>query len=126
MVNSMTGFAALKGAGEGARWSWEVRSVNARGLDIRLRLPEGLEDLEQVVRKTLTDNLARGNVTLGLRLQADAAATATVAVAPAASSTRGRCAASAAKTKPLAAKMAANKPSTSGCITGATALLCSG
>ncbi len=77
MVNSMTGFAALKGAGEGARWSWEVRSINARGLDIRLRLPEGLEDLEQVVRKILTDNLARGNVTLGLRLQADAAATAT-------------------------------------------------
>ncbi len=74
MVNSMTGFASLKGSEEGARWSWEIRSVNARGLDLRLRLPEGLDDLEQVVRKALSEYLARGNVTLGLRLQCEAEA----------------------------------------------------
>jgi len=68
MVNSMTGFAALKGSLEGARWHWEVRSVNARGLDIRLRLPEGLGDLEQVLRKSLTSEVTRGNITLSLRL----------------------------------------------------------
>lgn len=67
----MTGFAALKGEGHGARWSWEMRSVNARGLDIRMRLPEGLDDLEQFARKTLSAKLTRGNVTLNLRLQAD-------------------------------------------------------
>ena len=38
-VHSMTGFARVDGAGEGYRWTWEVRSVNGKGLDIRLRLP---------------------------------------------------------------------------------------
>ena len=73
MVNSMTGFAALKGAGHGASWAWEVRSVNARGLDLRLRLPEGLDDLEITVRKAFSEKLTRGNVSLGLRLQSNAA-----------------------------------------------------
>jgi len=76
MVNSMTGFAALKGAGHGARWAWEVRSVNARGLDLRLRLPDGLDDLETVLRKALGAKLARGNVTLGLRMQSDTGSSA--------------------------------------------------
>jgi uncharacterized protein (TIGR00255 family) len=73
MVNSMTGFAALKGAGHGASWAWEVRSVNARGLDLRLRLAEGLDDLEITVRKAFSEKLTRGNVSLGLRLQSNAA-----------------------------------------------------
>jgi uncharacterized protein (TIGR00255 family) len=73
MVNSMTGFAALKGAGHGVSWAWEVRSVNARGLDLRLRLPEGLDDLEITVRKAFSEKLTRGNVSLGLRLQSNAA-----------------------------------------------------
>ncbi|NQW14521.1 MAG: YicC family protein [Rhodobacter sp.] len=73
MANSMTGFAALKGAGHGASWAWEVRSVNARGLDLRLRLPEGLDDLEITVRKAFSEKLTRGNVSLGLRLQSNAA-----------------------------------------------------
>ncbi|MFT5160382.1 MAG: hypothetical protein ACI861_002668 [Paracoccaceae bacterium] len=72
MVNSMTGFAALKGSIEGAHWAWEARSVNARGLDIRLRLPEGLGDLEALVRKTLSAALTRGNVSLSLRLTREA------------------------------------------------------
>ena len=76
MVNSMTGFAARKGSGHGARWAWEMRSVNARGLDIRLRLPEGLDDLEVVVRKALGAALARGSIAVGLRLQADGNAVA--------------------------------------------------
>jgi uncharacterized protein (TIGR00255 family) len=69
----MTGFAALKGAGHGVSWAWEVRSVNARGLDLRLRLPEGLDDLEITVRKAFSEKLTRGNVSLGLRLQSNAA-----------------------------------------------------
>lgn len=73
MVNSMTGFAALKGAGHGVSWAWEVRSVNARGLDLRLRLAEGLDDLEITVRKAFSEKLTRGNVSLGLRLQSNAA-----------------------------------------------------
>jgi uncharacterized protein (TIGR00255 family) len=72
----MTGFAALKGSAGGTRWNWEVRGVNGRGLDLRLRLPEGLDDLEQVLRKDLTDKLARGNVSVTLRLTAEATGTA--------------------------------------------------
>jgi uncharacterized protein (TIGR00255 family) len=73
MVNSMTGFAALKGSIDGARWAWEVRSVNARGLDLRLRLPEGMDDLEATVRKAFSAALTRGNVSVNLRLHSDAA-----------------------------------------------------
>ena len=40
---SMTGFARVDGAGEGYRWTWEVRSVNGKGLDIRLRVPPGFD-----------------------------------------------------------------------------------
>jgi len=86
MVNSMTGFAALNGALSGqdgdqngaSKWRWEARSVNARGLDLRLRLPEGLGDLESVLRKALQARLVRGSVSVGLRVQratGDSAAT---------------------------------------------------
>lgn len=63
----MTGFASAQGAGEGHEWSWELRSVNGKGADLRLRLPE-LEGLEPVLRKRLTQVVARGNVSLSLRL----------------------------------------------------------
>ena len=69
-VRSMTGFAARQGSDvEGRGWSWEVRSVNARGLDLRLRLPEGVDGLEPAARKALTETVRRGAVTLSLRLE---------------------------------------------------------
>ncbi|WP_316249262.1 YicC/YloC family endoribonuclease [Roseicyclus sediminis] len=67
-IASMTGFATLEGAAPGLRWSWEIRGVNGRGLDLRLRLPDGLGALEAPLRKLLSDKIARGSVTLGLRL----------------------------------------------------------
>lgn len=42
-LTSMTGFADLAGGAEGVAWTWEARSVNGRGLDLRLRLPEGID-----------------------------------------------------------------------------------
>ncbi|MDE4175034.1 YicC family protein [Phaeobacter sp. PT47_59] len=67
-VNSMTGFASAQG-GQGAHsWSWEIRSVNAKGLDLRLRIPDWLEGLEPFVRATLSKSLARGNVSVSLRM----------------------------------------------------------
>ena len=42
----MTGFATREGAAPGLRWNWEIRGVNARGLDIRLRLPDAPEVAE--------------------------------------------------------------------------------
>ncbi|WP_114965180.1 YicC/YloC family endoribonuclease [Alkalilacustris brevis] len=68
MVNSMTGYATLRGAGEGAEWVWEMRGVNGRGLDLRLRLPDGVEGLEPLVRAELSRRLRRGSVSLSLRL----------------------------------------------------------
>jgi len=69
MVNSMTGFAAQIGSHALARWGWEIRSVNARGLDIRLRLPDGMDAVERALRKALQARCTRGNISVTLRLQ---------------------------------------------------------
>ncbi|KAJ56832.1 hypothetical protein ACMU_07790 [Actibacterium mucosum KCTC 23349] len=72
MVNSMTGYAAATGGRDGYRWSWEIRTVNAKGLDIRLRLPDWLSGLEQPLRGAIGKALGRGNVALSLRISRDA------------------------------------------------------
>ncbi|MCL4187239.1 MAG: YicC family protein [Rhodobacteraceae bacterium] len=69
MVNSMTGFASGRGEGEGARWTWDLRGVNARGLDIRMRLPEGIDGLEPALRAAVGRRVHRGNLSLTLRLE---------------------------------------------------------
>ncbi|MEX0318333.1 MAG: YicC/YloC family endoribonuclease [Ruegeria sp.] len=68
MIRSMTGFASAKGELGAYSWSWELRSVNGKGLDLRLRVPDWLEGLEAALRGTLGKSIARGNVTLSLRL----------------------------------------------------------
>ena len=65
---SMTGFARRDGARGEMRWHWEVRSVNGRGLEIRLRLPPGHEALEPRIREAAGRRLARGNVSVTLTL----------------------------------------------------------
>ena len=69
---SMTAFASLRGQGEGSiaafSWMWELRSVNGKGLDLRLRLPDSVDGLEVAVRAALGKAISRGNVTAGLRL----------------------------------------------------------
>lgn len=65
-VMSMTGFARVDGADVGASWYWELRSVNGRGLDVRLRLPPGSERLELQARELVGKRLTRGNVNLQL------------------------------------------------------------
>jgi uncharacterized protein (TIGR00255 family) len=79
MICSMTAFASLSGAARGHQWTWDLRSVNARGLDLRLRLPDGLPGLEATVRAALTARIVRGAVTLNLRLvRSDPAAALTL------------------------------------------------
>lgn len=68
MLNSMTAFANRAAATEGASWTWEMRGVNARGLDVRLRIPEGLDGLEAALRSAVGKALTRGNITLNLRM----------------------------------------------------------
>lgn len=69
---SMTAFATQRGQGAGPiaafSWVWEVRSVNGKGLDLRLRLPDWVEGLEPAVRAELTRRIGRGNVSAGVRL----------------------------------------------------------
>ena len=65
-VNSMTGFARSQGTLGDFTWHWELRSVNGRGLDVRLRLPPGFEAIEQPARKTLSSTFARGNISANL------------------------------------------------------------
>ena len=67
-IHSMTGFAALSGSHAGLSWEWDIRAVNARGLDIRLRLAEGFEALETPLRRALGTELARGSVSITLKL----------------------------------------------------------
>ncbi len=68
----MTGFARGGGANEKLSWSWEAKSVNGKGLDIRARLPHGFEELEIETRKMAQNSFKRGNITLVLTVrQAD-------------------------------------------------------
>lgn len=71
MIRSMTAFATEQGHADGASWVWDVRSVNGRGLDVKVRLPDGIDGLEVYVRNAITAVAARGNVTVNLRLQRD-------------------------------------------------------
>ncbi len=68
MIHSMTAYASRSGSIESVSWVWEVRGVNARGLDLRLRLPDGLDGVEQAVRSTVKAKLTRGNVAVSLKL----------------------------------------------------------
>ncbi len=71
IVNSMTSFASMSGAHEVWNWAWEMRSVNARGLDIRVRLPDGFDDVEPFVREAIKARVKRGTVSIGLKLRSD-------------------------------------------------------
>ncbi|MDL2404523.1 YicC/YloC family endoribonuclease [Rhizobium calliandrae] len=71
LLQSMTGFARREGSSGRSRWAWELRSVNGKGLDLRLRLPPGLERVETDVRKLITDRFSRGNLQVGLSLSVD-------------------------------------------------------
>lgn len=68
-ISSMTGFARADGAAEGLEWTWELRSVNGRGLDVRLRLPPGYDAIEAPVREAIAKRLVRGNVSVSLTVE---------------------------------------------------------
>ncbi|MEO0772433.1 MAG: YicC/YloC family endoribonuclease [Pseudomonadota bacterium] len=68
MLKSMTAFASAQGADGAFSWDWEVRSVNGKGLDLRLRVPDWIPGLEQGLKEAFSAALDRGNVTLSLKL----------------------------------------------------------
>lgn len=67
-LQSMTGFARSDGVFDGTAWHWELRSVNNRGLDLRLRLPPGFEAIEPKVRERIQKAVTRGSVNASLSL----------------------------------------------------------
>lgn len=62
----MTGFASAQGGDGEATWSWELKSVNGRGLDVRCRLPATLEGLEPAIRSRFQSRFSRGTITAAL------------------------------------------------------------
>ena len=64
----MTGFGRASGHDGAVGWSWEVKSVNGRALDVRCRVPPGMDRLDPKVRAAVLARLRRGNVTVGLAL----------------------------------------------------------
>ena len=78
MIKSMTGFASLTHEDERATIAVTVRTVNHRFLDVQLRMPQSLGDLESRVRGILQKRLGRGRVELGISLQLRAATTPSV------------------------------------------------
>lgn len=60
-VQSMTGFARAKAEHQGTVLAWEVKSVNGKSVEVRLKVPQGFERLEPVVRQTVQRRFSRGN-----------------------------------------------------------------
>ena len=73
-VSSMTGFARAEGEHAGIAWAWEVKSVNGRGLDLRLRLAPGFDGLEPSLRAGLAQRFRRGSFTAALHVDRTAPA----------------------------------------------------
>ncbi|RED53525.1 YicC/YloC family endoribonuclease [Aestuariispira insulae] len=68
-IASMTGFARSEGHDDQYSWAWEVRSVNGKGLDMRLRMPPGWERLDPKVRHAIQSYFKRGSLNIGLTLR---------------------------------------------------------
>jgi uncharacterized protein (TIGR00255 family) len=67
-LSSMTGFARQEGEWRNDQWAWELRSVNARNLDVRVRVPNQFDGLEQQVRKIVSAQFKRGSIQVNLQL----------------------------------------------------------
>ena len=74
-LSSMTGFARNHGVAGSYAWSWEIKSVNAKGLDLRLRLPQGWDAIEVPARVLAAEKLSRGTAYGNLTVERKGAAT---------------------------------------------------
>lgn len=73
MTISMTGFAARRNSAAMHGWLWDIRSVNGKGLELRLRVPDWIDGLEAALRAELQKALGRGNVSLSLKVAREGA-----------------------------------------------------
>ncbi|MCI4644237.1 MAG: YicC family protein [Hyphomonadaceae bacterium] len=78
-INSMTGFGAARGEADWGSWTVEAKSVNGRGLDVRVNTPPGLDRLEATARKLASERFKRGNLQIAVRVDlSDAAGDITI------------------------------------------------
>jgi uncharacterized protein (TIGR00255 family) len=70
-LSSMTGFARTSFEVAGSTYSWELKSVNARGLEIRLKLPSGLDILEAEIRRLARETISRGSCFFSLQRESE-------------------------------------------------------
>ncbi|HAQ35539.1 MAG: YicC family protein [Maricaulis sp.] len=70
-LSGMTGFARAEGRQGDWNWTWEVRSVNGKGLDLRLRLPQGYDAIESALRDIARTAFTRGSIQAGLTISRD-------------------------------------------------------
>jgi uncharacterized protein (TIGR00255 family) len=68
-LSSMTGFARSHGVCGPYSWAWEIKSVNGKGLDLRLRMPPGWDAVDGPVRARLSETIARGSVQANLTIE---------------------------------------------------------
>jgi len=68
-LSSMTGFARAEGVTGAAVWAWEIKSVNSKGLDVKLRLPGSLEAAEPQIRQAVAAAVSRGSVFASLSVK---------------------------------------------------------
>jgi uncharacterized protein (TIGR00255 family) len=79
-ISGMTGFARAEGEHAGQRWIWELKSVNGRGLDLKLRTPPGFDALEPAVRAAASAKFKRGSLQATLNVAREAGAAGAVKV----------------------------------------------
>ncbi|MBT5186814.1 MAG: YicC family protein [Kordiimonadaceae bacterium] len=70
-LSSMTGFGRTQGQFENYSWVWEIRSVNGKNLDVRMRIPPGLDAFDQYIKTNLKKLISRGSLNVSLQLQKD-------------------------------------------------------
>lgn len=70
ILSGMTGFGSSTGEESWGGWSWELKSVNGRGLDMRVNLPPGFDGLDRPLRKRVGDTFKRGNFQISMKIDA--------------------------------------------------------
>jgi uncharacterized protein (TIGR00255 family) len=73
-LSSMTGFSRAEGVTGAALWAWEIKSVNSKGLDVKLRLPPSLDSAEPAIRQKVSAAVARGSVFASLAVKRETGA----------------------------------------------------
>ncbi|MFK5981066.1 MAG: YicC/YloC family endoribonuclease [Rhizobiaceae bacterium] len=73
-LQSMTGFSRSEGLHATGRWVWELRSVNNKGLDLRMRLPYGFETIEVDCKKAVASAFSRGSIQVSLQFSKEGSA----------------------------------------------------